>query len=239
MPAFNKRSYELIEGALNRLSERAINNHWSPDILPEQLYPMLVRPEHMQVLTEADSLAGPLQSHGSISIPFRIGDREPTITFTFSESLPRVLPPYIYKNGFHHQADPETYAKIKAWVERRIQIGRDWTEAKRLIHDLNEEVSNTRQIAFFCHGVVALMNQHDDLRRRVGTLGEFKVPGTIPGISREMRDAGIKATQTIARALLVSSDGVPARPVALRINPTTCGLIKMPWGNGQGSWYID
>lgn len=229
---FSRKKTQAINQTIKTLFDRVIAHHTAPpELTPNDIYHLLVRPEHVTKLREVDEVVGRVQTHRDVGFLMRSSGIQIGLQVSFAEPLHRLIPAYI-SAGPHKDADPELLAEVQAWVDRRVEIGMAFAKVKELFRVLNWRLSNPAQMKFYFEGIITLMRSSDMEAQAMKLMGGA-FPANIPSIAPELRALGIEATKTLSRFLLLPEEIPPASPVSFLVAENSVGLFNVHIGGTE------
>lgn len=227
MPVFSPKKEALLKNELGKLYDRAIRQHRTPDLSPDNIYRMLVRRDHIPRLLEVDGLVGAIQTHSTINTTGSTNGHSARLGINFSQPLERLMPAYI-SQGFCADALPEHVELVQNWLDRRFKIGLVFSRAAKLFDYLNKKLNTPTQMMFYFNGILPLLEANVDTQKVAAKVREAGVPSSFPSISPEARRMGVEATQEIARAMLLPNDPPPPAAVTFLVTKETFGSELSP-----------
>lgn len=242
MTVFARKREEAINNSLHKLYMRSISHIAPPDLMPQDIYGMIVKSKDMLRLQQIENdtkdfaLAGLTYARNSITLalPMPNGALAQTLV-TMKQPMQGLLPAYATVDGLHGEEPP--HPELVNWIERRFMIGERFARASDVFSKLNNRLSTMAQMKMFFNGIVALLDMDEDSKKQANRAREAIMPASFPSLDRTLRDGGIEATQTIAQALLFPVEP-PQRGavVGLAIAKWQLGRRAVPWGREITVW---
>jgi hypothetical protein len=228
--AFSERRFTFLDNELTRLKDLSLAHHSPfPDFTQDDFLMLVMKPEHRDVLVEAQKVVGDLQVHTQYTTlwqPQGVTNTADAVKlgFTFKPPLKMLMPAYCAK-GVLRRAPPDLFNQVAAWVERRLQIGRDFAITRATLKMLNERCASPDNIRFMLPAMLCLLPEELEGVRRA--LERAKVPPKFPALPEGAKDGIRTAQETLAKAVLLPNSIPHGYPIYLDLSDR--GYIDLPW----------
>jgi len=197
---FSKKHRDGIDGALITMFQRVVSHIPVPDYNVDDFFDHMIKPEHLEPLSQVTEIVGPIQSHTTAQ--FYLSDR-PTelVMFRFPTSK-RLLPKYIENMIIDVRRTPEFWAPLLSWRDQRLEWGTRFSRAAWLVNYLDSNAETLPAFKLYFNGITPLMAMVDGLEKRTDATRETRIPSRLPTLHPEARGLKKEADATISTAVL-------------------------------------
>lgn len=208
-----------IESAIRALRDRVLAYH-TTDLTCDDILHIFIKAEHHVLARECVSV---LKKEPDERFELRRGEYNLTV---FLRKSNFVFPSYMGGPVF----DGERFEKVTAWIERRIEIGREFSIVQEALNYLNDRCKDAATMRFLWPGFAGLAGYAGlDL---VDKVRNARIPKHIPTLPIELKDALREASTTIIKATMLPADGKfwrDGQEVKLALDTGSYAAHRKPW----------
>jgi hypothetical protein len=130
--------------------------------------------------------------------------------------------PYAYPTdmGQRVRNDGEEYAKIKAWLDWRIETGRRWALVMEVLRELAARCADVQTMRFFWPALPALMGDKAQ---------GMDAPKAVPALPAALKAACVTTVEAVTLALMLPEEDLE-QAVGLCVDPRALPNAPLPWG---------
>lgn len=232
--AFSRTRIIEMQAAVRSIFKKYLTTIPAPNLRASDIYELVTHEEERERLQYLESEMryfglSPANMRTSYNIRWVEESRRlPYIGCLFNPPMEGMLP---YKQNYYGEIlssrNPEKFAEIEAWLSRRRELGIQFGAMHDFVGALNEKLNNPTQYVHFFNGALTLMAESD--KGCPPKLLSLRRPTSAPGLSLEMREAGVQFSALLAKSKLISTENLPIIPVSLNIEEFSLGLYAVPW----------
>lgn len=217
--AFYEAQVQTIKITINKMFTHVISfNHIS--MTHDEACCLVTPPEYREAFKLAALYADAERDSNSMDIVWR----KPEAHLSLWLNTNYKSAPFVPKTPILQQDIPdELRARITAWVERRLELGKEWGRVKLVFEQLNMVSTTPQQIRYLWPGFTVILQQAG-FDNMVETMGDYKEPRAgIPPIPPSLREMTRLAMQTVAGYQLL-----PEEEPDLDMLEVSAGLYEIP-----------
>lgn len=196
--AFKWGDYSTLQTAVHALCNRVVAYHINLGLTTQDIMKLFVDPAHHDVARRAVTELGASPVSELVT---RLIHKDITLNISLNHKPQHgwVAPAYIGTHLFDH---PEAKAKLVSWVERRLEIGREFSLVNEVLFTLNKTCPNEHTVRYLWSTIIGLatVGGNEALADRVR---ECKPVKHIPALPPALRDALEPTRVTTVKAMML------------------------------------
>lgn len=211
MAVYKFRTMDLLYAAVRKVAHNLIGD-FNVTLSGPEFVSAFIKPEHVEPLRQTQDIVGLVGDLSTYS-KFDTSDgiqTELILRFARNEP-PIILPRYVCK-GVVKTAPEDTVAKLRAYVDERVRLGRLFGDALDTLRYINDNCGNASAMNIMFPVLPALMVYADPdsssdstFAKRANKLVSAKSFGTLPKLPRQVTSRMLEASNVVQTGLMLEA----------------------------------